>query len=401
MTELLAHSPLGASGAERWMLCPGSVGLSDGVPPEEDDDEFSAPGQVAHALAEHCLRMSNDAWEFIGCDPSDLATLGEDDPTFSSGILVDKDMADAVQVYLDTIRTWHPDRNQGNSWIERRFHCPEIHEYFYGQSDKTFYDAPARTLHIWDYKHGAGIVVDVKENVQTMYYGCGMLEDLQLWEEVDKVVLHIVQPRGFHFDGPVRTWAISTGELAVWLMEILIPAMDRALISRATKSGEHCRFCPVRGRECPQIMKDLTELEKLVAQTQAKALSAKDNARILTLMVPAMIARKQALKHATAQLNAGHKVPGWKLSKARTNRKFKDDAEAAAVEKFGKKQAFTVPALKSPAQIDALPEGNAFTARYAFKPDGGETVVPEGDSRMAVSKDTKAGFKAIKKEKKK
>ena len=68
---------------------------------------------------------------------------------------------------------------------------------------------------------------------------------------------------------------------------------------------------------------------------------------------------------------------------------------------FGKKQAFTSPALKSPAQIDGLPEGKAFTTRWAYKPDAGETVVPSGDSRMEVSKDTKAGFAPVKKGKKK
>ena len=127
----------------------------------------------------------------------------------------------------------------------------------------------------------------------------------------------------------------------------------------------------------------------------AAKLTAVQLGRILDLMVPAMIARKQALKNATGMLNAGHKVPGWKLAKARSNRVFKDEADAAAKKKFGK-QAYTVPELKSPAQIDKLPEGDAFTARYAFKPDAGETVVPEGDSRMAVSRDTKALFSPVK-----
>ena len=132
----------------------------------------------------------------------------------------------------------------------------------------------------------------------------------------------------------------------------------------------------------------------------AAKLTAVQLGRILDLMVPAMIARKQALKNATGMLNAGHKVPGWKLAKARSNRVFKNEADVAAQKKFGA-QAYTSPELKSPAQIDKLPEGDAFTARYAFKPDAGHTVVPEGDSRMAVSKDTKALFSPVKRGKKK
>ena len=401
MTE--AHSPLGASGAERWMVCPGSVGLSDGVP-REDDDEFSAPGTAAHALAAWCLGHNYDAWEHIGNGVGIVTGhiyYREEDtiPEGVSTIVVDKEMADAVQLYLDAIRTAHPDRDQGNSFIERRFHCPDIHKEMYGTSDFTYIDQVNYDLHVWDYKHGAGIVVDVKENVQLMYYACGMLTDLNLWGTIEKVVLHIAQPRGFHWGGPIREWSISADALERWMDNVLVPAMDRAQTSDATQSGEHCRFCPVRGRKCPQIMEDLAELDEIVAKSQAKSLTAAENGRILTLMVVAMIARKQALKHATAQLNAGHAVPGWKLAKARANRKFKDGAQAKAITKFGN-QAFTMPELKSPAQIDALPEGKAFTTRWAYKPDTGETVVPEGDSRMEVSRDTKAGFKPVKKGKK-
>ncbi len=138
---------------------------------------------------------------------------------------------------------------------------------------------------------------------------------------------------------------------------------------------------------------------KLDEKKAAGKLTAEETGRILTLMVPAMIARKQALKNATGMLNAGHKVPGWKLSKARSNRVFKDGAFVAAEKKF-KEQAMTKPELKSPAQIDKLPEGTAFTERWAFKPDAGETVVPESDTRPTVSKETKSLFKPKAKRKK-
>ncbi len=393
MTELLAHSPLGASGAARWMRCPGSVSLSDGI--QDDESEFASLGTAAHALASNCLLFHADAWERIGQEIGPDGThykLGK--APFEGSLTVDKDMADAVQVYLDAVRKLHPDRSQGNTWIERRFHCPDLHEYFYGTSDLTHRDGD--TLHVWDYKHGAGIVVEVKENVQLMYYACGMLNDLGLWEAVDTVVLHIAQPRGLHYDGPVRSWSCSVAFLEDWLEKVLLPAMDEALISEETASGEHCRFCPASGRRCPQIMADLDELEYLV---QAKKLTPEETGRILDLMVVAMIARKQALKNATGMLNDGKEVPGWKLAKAKSNRKFKDGAQEAAIKKFGTK-ALTVPALKSPAQFDTMPEGDAFTSRWAFKPDAGLTVVAVGDSRMAVSPNTKSAFTPVTKKRK-
>ncbi|MEE9598184.1 MAG: DUF2800 domain-containing protein [Acidiferrobacterales bacterium] len=383
------HSPLGGSGVSRWVPCPGSVRL--GYEVEDDDDEFSGLGIAAHELAAHCLLWGGDAWEMIGF--WNIA---------AGGPQVDKDMADAVQVYLDYVRHFHPDRNQGNWWIERAFKCSDIHEYFYGTADSVFYDAEERTLFVDDYKHGAGVVVDVKNNGQLMYYACGALEDLQLWDNVDRVVLGIIQPRGFHFDGPIRRWSISVDDLLIWLEDELVPAMDTALWSTYTESGEHCRFCPVRGRACPQIMKDMEEIEqmlKLQEKDAARKLTVEETGRFLDLLEVAKIAGKQALKNGTGMSNAGHKVPGWKLAKARSNRIFKDGAEHAAREEFGEKY-LTDPKLKSPAEMDKMPGGTDFTARWAFKPDKGTTLVRDSDSRMAVSKDTKSAFQAATKKRK-
>lgn len=375
------HSPLGASGASRWMKCPGSVSLSAGI--NDPESEFAALGLAAHDLGEHCLKEGKDAWECIG---SNCSPHGE----------VDSDMSDAVQVYLNAIRTAHPDRDQSNSFIEREFYCPDLHEYFYGRADFTYYDAATRTLHVWDYKHGAGIVVDVEGNVQCMYYGVGMLHELDLWGKVDTVVLHIVQPRGFHYDGPVRSWAISTVDLEDWLDDVLLPAMDTAMTSTETASGEHCRFCPARRRACPQLLKDFDELEELMALAKkkggAKALTNAQVGRFLKLFGVAKIVAKNAKDIAFERLQAGKKIPGQKLAHSRVNRAWKDDAEPALVEEFGE-DALTKPELKSPAQIDKLPGGTELTERYAFKPEGGLTVVAEGDARAAVNKDTKALFK--------
>ncbi len=115
---------------------------------------------------------------------------------------------------------------------------------------------------------------------------------------------------------------------------------------------------------------------------------------MLDLLAVAKIAGKHALKNGIGMLNGGKKVPGWKLAKARANRVFKDVAAKAADKTFGA-LAMTVPALKSPAKIDELPGGKAFTARYAFKPDKGNTMVPETDSRAAINRDTKSNFSPV------
>lgn len=397
------HSPLGGSGTHRWIPCPGSVRLAHAVEYEKKD--YTTLGVAAHHLADYCITAKFPAWETVGATiddsgmfyPSDLSSdMTEDE------VMIDKEMADAVQEYLDAIEQWHPDRTQENSWVERSFYCPDIHEYFWGKADFTFLDLAARTLYVWDYKHGAGIMVDVPNNPQLMYYGCGMLEDLDIWDKIDKVVLFVVQPRGFHFDGPIRMWSIDTDDLMGWMDDTLVPAMDRALTSNDTASGEHCRFCPARYRACPQLLADMAELEKLMKmklseKDQAAELSNKDAGRFLDLLDIAKIVGKAANETVYARLLAGKgEGTGRKLVKARANRIYRDDKDAktAALLRFGK-DAMTKPALKSPAQMEAMPKGKAFVAEYAHKPDVGLQAVPEDDSRPEISRDTKSLFKPV------
>ncbi len=389
MVDLSEHSPLGGSGASRWMPCPGSVPLSYGI--EDEDNEYSLPGRQAHALAEYCLKRGVEPWRLV-----------------RDHLVVDKEMADAVQVYLSAIKGAHPifEPALANNiwWVEMQFYCPTIHEYFWGQADFVCLYHRERELHSWELKYGAGIVVEVEQNPQLMYYAAGVLEKLNLWDEINKVVLHVAQPRGFHFDGPIREWTITTGELKAWTFDELVPAMDRALTSRETASGEHCRFCPARGRACPQLLKDFDELEELLMQLSKKdsadELDSSEIGRFLDLLDVAKIAGKQASKTAFNRLMAGHEVPGRKLVKARTNRTWKDEVDDLMVKKFGP-NAFKPEELKSPAQIEALPEGKKFTARHAYKPDGGNTLARDKDNRSAIHADVAAMFEdQTKKEKK-
>jgi hypothetical protein len=383
-TELLEHSPLGASGAYRWMICAGSVALSAGV--DDPESEYATEGTMAHEAGSLCLTSHLDAWELI-TRPGE--TMTDWSPT-AQEVFVDKDMADAVQVYLNTIRFNHPDRNQGNSFIERAFHCPDLHPLFYGRADYVYVDHEDKELHIYDYKHGAGVVVDVQDNPQLMYYAVGILEDLKLWTEVTKVTTHIIQPRGYHPDGPIRRWSISVLNLEKWLDKELLPAMERAMGSRDTKSGSHCRFCPARTRACPQLLKDFDELEKIMTimdqKGGAKKMSNAQLARFKSVFDVAKIAAKAADKTMLDRLLSGKDVKDYKLVRSKTNRDWKDGAEEALVGKFGD-EAMTDLTLKSPAQIEKLPEGKQYTEEWAEKPPGKITVAHVSDNRIAVDLD--------------
>jgi hypothetical protein len=399
MTPIMprGHSPLGGSSMKRAIMCPGSVPLSFGID-DEEDDTFSRPGSCAHRLSEMVLGQAMattlEVWRWIGF-PIDLKDGGE-------RIVVDKEMADAVQVYMDFVQDRFPDRNQGNTFIEQEFHCPSLHQYFWGATDFTYADWDARHLHVLDYKHGAGLVVEVEDNVQCMYYACAMLERLDAWDKVDEITMWIVQPRiDWHPDGMIRSWTIPTLQLEEWMFETLIPAMDRAMVSRDTKSGSHCRFCPAAGRACPQILKDMEEMATMIEQfqltdeNQAPKLTIEQADRFYEVLQGVKAAAKNVERVLFGMLQAGAGIKNAKLVPAKANRKWKPEAEKEALKTFGEK-AFAPKKLRSPAQMEELIGGEAFAARHAFKPDAGLTVAPMEDARKRVNKDVKSGFKPVK-----
>jgi hypothetical protein len=335
-------------------------------------------------MIEASFNTRGDAWQLIGQE--------------FRGLIATKSMANGAQVFLDAVRKHHPYRDQGNFWVERKFHCPTIHPLFFGTCDALYLDlADGGTLHAWDYKNGAGVIVEVEENEQTMYYACGALEEFGLWDKVKRVVLHIVQPNGFHPNGRVRHWSTTPEFLVEWMEDILVPGIERALSSNEAVSGDHCRFCPKRFGACPALMADMEELEKLMHQVEkvgVAALAPSEVGRLLDLCKRAGIVEKAMLTVGFGMLQAGKPIDGWKLVSKIVHRQWKDGAEDRARHDFGE-QAIEPAKIKSPAQIDELPLGTTFTAEWAQKPPAGLTMAPASDKRAEVSRDTKSLFAPV------
>lgn len=356
--ELPAHSPLGASSAERWLNCPGSVTLIDLLRSSpgyvEEDPDYRRDGTEAHALAAYCLETDIDAWE---------ASAEEQFPALTA------DMMDAVQVYLDFVRSI-----PGIRRIEWRVHRPELHPLFYGTLDCVIFEGVG-VIHVIDYKHGVGVVVDAEENPQLKYYGYGVVGDdgLGKWKPDTPVKLTIVQPRGYHPDGDIRTWETTVGEIRRWAEEELRPAMEATKDLDYLALGEWCRFCPAK-LVCPAFdnlgRKALAGTEITYAEAQqlkmlVKAIEERDFRRLMEGADPQEV--------------------GAKLVAKRADRIWKD---AAPIEqKFGD-DAWQPKALRSPAQIEKLPGGKDFVAEYAYKPATGYSVATLDDKRMAVKPQT-------------
>ena len=349
----------------------------------ERGNDHALVGTAAHELAATCLEQDDEPWEYIG------GTV--------NGIDVDKDMADAVTVYVNYIRDRFPNPEQ--DWVETFFHRPDLHEHYAGTADYSA--VQKRTLSVVDYKHGQGVVVEAKDNVQLRYYACGVLQTFDLWDKVDTVFGVIVQPRAFHSAGPIRPDSWDVQELQQWLVETLLPGMEEAMTSTETVAGPHCQFCPALGRKCPALMKVTARMKRLMKKMETKgaaALTSTELADVLNLGVPFKMHHAAAQKVAQARLEKGSEVGkgdgAWKLVRKRGNRVWKEGAEAAAREEFGD-DAFTKPKLLTPAQLSKLPQGSKFATKHAHSPDVGHTLAPAKDSRREQGPRQKSMFTPV------
>lgn len=386
------HSPLGASSAERWMNCAGSVALIGAVReqitalgiPEEDDPDYRREGTALHEAAEHCLREGCDTWEIAG-------------QVFNETV-IDAPMADAIQLYLDVCR--REIDTAALYYVEFPVSSP-IHALFYGSLDfAAIHGKPATKAQqkalgwkepfiipelvvVTDLKGGEGIVVEPYQNPQLKYYAFGIIDKNPHWPDETPVLIRIVQPRAFHTEGAVREWRTTVGEIRTWVNLTLLPAMLRAEMDSDLNAGDWCRFCPAK-LICPA----LTSLFKAASTADPKEIVnySDETIGLSWQHIKGVKFYIKALEEEVfRRLNAGHSFPEVaKLVPKKSNRVFKAGAPALAQDKFGD-DAFTKPEIKSPAELERLsPAAKEFVKEWAYSPDTGLTVAAWDDSRPAV-----------------
>lgn len=360
MTDNLpAHSPLGGSGAERWMNCPGSVHFLKliGKELESDEPDYRRDGTLAHANAAKCLVEGLDAWECM-------------DEIFT------EEHALAVQQYLDCLRPKIACASR--VLIEQRFHRPDLHADYFGTADCAMYFEAERKLDITDYKHGAGLAVDVEENPQLMYYAYGMLD---AFPQAEWIKLRVVQPR-IDWREPVLEWQCSVDHLHRWAQAILIPAMEAVAISNKLDAGEHCRFCPAK-LVCPL----LTGIFRAACVANPDRVVQLGNTTLGNefKQVQAVKFYVKALEEEIyKRLNRGENVNGAKLVNKKANRVYKSGAEEILAARLGD-VIYTKPTLRSPAEVEKINgDAKSLIAEWAYTPVTGTTVALESDKRAAI-----------------
>lgn len=369
------HCELSPSGSHRWSKCPGSIRLSREV--GETRSIYAEEGTAAHALAEVCLLSDVTAYE---CD-------GE-----IEGVEITDEMRDAVSLYVGYVLSLALRTAPGESWIERPFDLDSLHPPapMYGTSDFVCLTRDG-VLHVVDFKYGAGVAVEVKDNLQLTYYALGAYLSLSRFAaRINKVMLTLVQPRAPHRDGPIRSVEVNWTELVdFWVA--LSAAADAALAPDAPLvAGEHCRFCPALA-QCPEVHRQALA----IAQNQFEcepflpaALSSEAVARVLRACDDWLEDWLKAVReYALNELKSGRAIPGYKLVAKRATRKWVNEAE---VERWLKSHRLTrvghEKSLRSVAQMEkAVGKKFPIPASLYSAESSGVTVARESDPRRAVT----------------
>lgn len=382
-----AHSELGASSYYRWKACPGSVKLCR-TAPVKASSIYAEEGTQAHELAAQIL-------------------LGEHQIDYTR---YDSDMIEAVNVYvnfcsyisntksfpiLKTKENNYVAQYQQIVFIEKRFDLSKFFPGLFGTADFVFYNSEIRTLFVVDYKHGAGIPVDVEENTQLMYYGLGALNELAV--PVAKIVLVIVQPRAYHKDGPIRRWETTPSRMVDFLLELVDDARRTTNPTAPLEVGDHCRFCAASA-VCPaQYEKNLNEARSVfqVAPLETEqeppseliSYDAKKLGDTLRALDRIEAWAKSVRAFAYEEAITGRPPAGFKLVDKRPTRKWKsDEVDQALFDKFGR-EMYAPLELLSPAQMEKKFSGNKdFINSLCVSESSGKKLAPLSDDRLEYDK---------------
>lgn len=408
-----AHAKLAPSSAHRWMHCPGSIRLSEGIP--DTTSSFAAEGTAAHELCAKCLATGASPYDYLGAwvDVSEgkIVDTPEDTDDEYRFFVIDEEMVDAVEMYADHVRGLGEAAPKGATLfidVEQRLDMTHLHPGIFGTGDATvFVDGH---LHVCDFKYGKGVAVDADDNPQLLLYAAGAARRYHN-QKIERLTMHIVQPRAPHRLGPIRQYEIDLLDLFEFEDRLAAAAAETDKPDAPTAAGDWCRFCKaqpicptVRSARLSAAADEFGEIGELVVLTAPEKLSDEKLASVLKEADAIGTWVKAVQEHAHAQACAGRMPTGFKLVAKRAVRKWvNEDAAKAHLYDLGatNDDILTEPKLKSPAQLEKVFPGKNKKEREAAmgdlvkKESSGTNLVPSEDPRPAVVTDAASEFGAV------
>jgi hypothetical protein len=365
------HAVLSPSSAVRWMTCPGSVALSEGI--KDTGSANADEGTMMHTISALCLETGTDAAGYIGTTDKE------------TGLILQADQAKDVQFYVDTVRDIVK-ATGGELLVEQRLPIAWMTNESGAAGTADAVILTLDELIVVDAKFGFKLI-EADHNPQLMMYAAAAWDESKVAYDFKTVRLVIVQPRL----NAKPEWTLSVDELMMFVMEVQLAADDtRQVDAPLVPSTKGCQWCRAKPN-CPEIGKQiLTDFDNVVPETADES----DLARVMANadMIEGWIRSVRA--EVERRLLAGEVVTGYKLVQGkRGNRQWGNpvDAEAALKAMRVKHEQMYDYKLASPTTIEKLAKAKEIGPRQWVKiqelitqSEGQPSVAPESDKRPAL-----------------
>jgi len=308
-----SHARLSASSADRWIHCPGSVTLSEQLPPPPSSD-YAEAGTEAHKLAE--LKLRKATGKLDRKQSRELRELRE------KGRFYDSEMEEATSLYVDMVREEMTAVQSKRCLIEQRLDLSFWVPDGFGTSDAVLLGKD--TIEVIDFKYGQGVKVSAIQNAQIRLYGLGALDLFGDLNDFETIRMTIMQPRIDH----ISTEEISVKELLLWGEETVQPrAVMAAAGSDYFEAGDWCRFCP--GKAVCRKRAEVCQKAARFDFRDPPLLSDEEIAEILAMLPKLTAWASDVSDYALQQAIDGTHYEGFKVVEGRSIRKWSDDLAVA------------------------------------------------------------------------
>lgn len=361
------HALLSASSSHRWLHCPPSARLGENY--EDKGSDFAAEGTDAHSLCEYKLKR---ALGIKAEDPTDtLSWYDEEMEDCASGY------AAYICELVEEAKKTCPDPAV---LIEQRLDFSSYVKEGFGTGDCVL--IADGTLHIVDYKHGRGVLVEAEENPQMMLYALGALAIFESIYDISTVSMTIYQPRRAN----ISTYTVSKESLYEWAETVLVPAAELAYSgSGEFHCGEWCQFCKAKA-DCRERAKANLEMAKFDF-ADPPLLTDEEIEEVLGKVDELVSWANDIREYALQAALSGKEWNGWKVVEGRSVRKYTNDRQVAAAVIAAGFDPYEQKILGITEMQKTLGKARfeEILGGLITKPQGKPTLVPASDKRPAMN----------------
>lgn len=370
------HALLSASGAHRWLHCTGSPLLEKDFP--DSTSVYAQEGTLAHWLCE--LKLMAYTGEITKRKLTSMKNK------LMKSELWQPEMDSTSEAYLDYIK----DITMSYAvkpviLIEKKVDFSRYVPEGFGTADCLI--LAGDTLHVVDYKHGKGVVVDADHNPQMMLYALGAMGELSLLYRFKFVHMTIVQPRVNN----ISEFTMTADELTEWGEMVVKPKAEAAMSGKGEfEAGDWCRFCRAK-QQCKTRYESNDSLyPELSERHDPKLITLDELGRYLKRGKDMAAWLEDMKEYALSESLAGADVPGWKAVEGRGSRAFTntDEAVDTLIKNGIDESVLYERRVLTLAQMEKAVGKKAFgeiVGNLVVKNPGKPTLVEESDKRPKIT----------------